>query len=59
MHSPAITLTPGRRDEDQDVGLHDDRACSICDNSPAFTLAPSRPGDDQDYGLDCNIGDVV
>ena len=58
MHSPAITLTPGRRDEDQDVGLHD-RACSICDNSSAVTLAPSRPGDDQDYGLDCNIGDVV
>ena len=57
MHSPAITLTPGRRDEDQDVGLHD-RACSICDNSSAVTLAPSRPGDDQDYGLDCNIGVV-
>ena len=58
MHSPAITLTPGRRDEDQDVGLHDDQDCSICDNSPAVTLAPSRPGDDQDYGLPCNMGVV-
>ena len=59
MHSPAITLTPGRRDEDQDVGLHDDQAFLICDNSLVVILAPSRPGDDQDYGLDCNIGDVV
>ena len=58
MHSPAITLTPGRRDEDQDVGLHGGRTCSICDNSSAVTLAPSRPGDDQDYGLDCNMGVV-